>query len=150
MSYDSTEDTAEHIHQVQKDIETFVNALIHRANVHDLSKLKPPEKEAFDKATPELKGLTYGSPEYKAATDRLGAALEHHYAVNSHHPQHWENGIDGMSLLDIIEMFCDWHAAGKRHTDGNFSKSLEINKERFGMSEQLSQIFENTRKEMGW
>lgn len=150
MSYDSTADTEAHIHEVYKDLIRIGDLLEERALKHDLSKLESPEKEAFDEATPQLKGLTYGSPEYKAATDRLGDALTHHYAVNSHHPQHYPNGINGMSLLDVIEMFCDWHAAGKRHADGNFSKSLEINRERFQMSDQLAEIFENTRKELGW
>lgn len=30
------------------------------------------------------------------AIDYLGPALAHHYEVNDHHPQHFENGIDGM------------------------------------------------------
>jgi hypothetical protein len=55
-----------------------------------------------------------------------------------------------MSLLDLIEMFCDWKAAGERHANGNFAESLNINRERFGMSPQLAEIFENTRKELGW
>lgn len=100
--YDSTADTLEHIAHVQGDIHQITSRLVDRAREHDKSKLESPEKEAFDRATPELKGLTYGSPEYKAATDRLGEALDHHYAVNSHHPQHYPNGVSGMSLLDII------------------------------------------------
>jgi hypothetical protein len=47
-------------------------------------------------------------------------------------------------------MFCDWKAATQRMHDGNIRKSLEINKERFEMSEQLYKIFENTVKELGW
>lgn len=41
-------------------------------------------------------------------------------------------------------MFFDWKAAGERHKDGNILKSIEINKDRFGMSEQLVDIFKNT------
>lgn len=148
--YDSTEDTKDHMFEVDRALNIVIRNLYRRSSVHDESKLDSPEKEAFDRATPELKGLTYGSPEYKAATDRLGAALEHHYAVNSHHPQHYANGVNGMSLLDVIEMFCDWYAAGKRHADGDFTKSLEINERRFGLSIQLAEIFRNTQKELGW
>jgi len=128
----------------------FANILLSRAIVHDASKLESPEKEGFDEYTPKLKGLTYGSDEYKEALKGLGVALEHHYAHNSHHPQFYPNGINGMSLFDLLEMFADWKAAGERHADGNFSQSLEINRTRFEMSDQLAQIFENTRKEVGW
>lgn len=71
-------------------------------------------------------------------------AIEHHYAMNSHHPEHYINGIDGMTLIDLIEMFCDWIAATKLHKDGNIKNSLKINKDRFNISDQLYNIFINT------
>lgn len=148
--YDSAPDTEAHIRRVQQLIEEIKDNLHDRAFVHDLSKLGEPEKSLFDEWTPKLKALTYGSDEYKAALVALGPALQHHYAHNKHHPEHYENGINGMSLLDLIEMFCDWKAASERHADGDFRKSLEINRNRFGMSDQLAEIFENTRRELGW
>lgn len=148
--YDSTDDTQAHIKEVQDSIGAVIWNLKNRAAVHDASKLKPPEKEAFDLATPKLKGLTYGSPEYKAATDELGVALDHHYQKNSHHPEHWADGVNDMSLLDILEMLADWRASTKRHSDGSLRKSLEINRERFGIDEQLNAILWNTAREMGW
>lgn len=60
------------------------------------------------------------------------------------------SGVYGMSLLDLIEMLADWKAAVSRHADGDLQKSLEINKARFGMSDQLAEIFQNTVKELGW
>jgi hypothetical protein len=71
-------------------------------------------------------------------------ALDHHYANNSHHPEHYKNGIDDMSLLDLVEMICDWKAASERHNNGNIRKSIEVNGKRFEMSPQLIRIFENT------
>ena len=71
-------------------------------------------------------------------------ALDHHYAANSHHPEHYEKGILGMSLLDLIEMLCDWKAATHRHKDGDIRRSIEINQQRFGYSDSLKQIFLNT------
>ncbi|MNN93988.1 hypothetical protein D3C81_2125340 [compost metagenome] len=47
-------------------------------------------------------------------------------------------------MLDIIEMFCDWKAATMRHNDGDIRKSIEMNKERFGYSDDLLNIFMNT------
>lgn len=145
MSYDSTQDTLEHIARVRLYLWEFTHALTERGREHDKSKLESPEKEAFDEVTPLLRELTYGSDEYKAATAKLGDALKHHYAANSHHPEHYPNGIEGMTLLDVVEMFCDWKAASERHANGDFRRSIQISSERFGMSEQLTAIFENTR-----
>jgi len=60
------------------------------------------------------------------------------------------SGVYGMSLLDVIEMLADWKAAGMRHADGNIQESLKINKERFGISDQLFEILKNTVKELEW
>lgn len=146
--YDSREDTNQHIKAVQRFMAVAIMSLSERRQAHDASKLQSPEKEMFDEYTPMLRVLTYGSDEYKATLEKMGEALKHHYENNSHHPEHYANGIDGMSLLDLIEMFCDWQAASLRHENGDFVKSLEINKSRFGMSDQLYQIFLNTLKEL--
>ena len=55
-----------------------------------------------------------------------------------------------MSLIDLVEMLADWKAASLRHADGDIIKSLEINKKRFGISDQLAEMFENTVREMRW
>lgn len=60
------------------------------------------------------------------------------------------SGINGMSLLDLLEMVCDWKAATMRHADGNIVRSLEINQKRFDMTPQLAGIIRNTIAEMGW
>lgn len=150
MDYDSREDTRKHIDRVRQLLELIKLNLACRAEDHDFSKLLNPEKALFDEWTPKLKGLTYGSGEYKEALDQLKPALDNHYAQNRHHPEHYKDGIDGMSLLDLIEMFCDWKAAGERHADGDFAKSIDHNEKRFGMSPQLAQIFRNTKAELGW
>ena len=75
-------------------------------------------------------------------------ALNHHYAANAHHPEHWPNGIEDMSLLDIVEMICDWKASAERTKDGNLLKSIEINANRFKIDNQLKQILINTVKLM--
>lgn len=97
-----------------------------------------------------LRGLTYGSPEYKAELDKMRPTIDLHYKRNSHHPEHYANGIDGMCLLDLVEMLCDWRAATQRHADGDLRKSLVINQERFKMSPQLVSILKNTAVRLGW
>lgn len=142
--YDSTNDTKRHIADVAEYLSAAAVELLERGLRHDDSKLKSPEKELFDKYTPILKDLEYGSDEYKKSLEGLQVALDHHYANNSHHPQHYDNGIDGMDLYDLIEMFWDWRAAGKRNKGGNIYKSLDVNRDRFKMSDQLYSIFKNT------
>lgn len=150
MSYDSTKDTQEHINKVRTRLRECIGQLVARSWMHDASKLQSPEKEAFDEVTPQLHGLTYGSDEYKASIAKLGEALKHHYANNSHHPEHYADGIDGMTLIDLVEMLCDWKAASERHADGDIARSIEINRQRFAISDQLTNILGNTARELGW
>lgn len=58
--------------------------------------------------------------------------------------------VDSMTLLDLLEMVADWVAAGERHPDSTFARSLEINIERFGIGPQLARILANTVASMGW
>jgi hypothetical protein len=150
MEYDSKADTLLHIKRVAQLLTEASIELIRRANVHDDSKLESPEKELFDEFTPKLKDCTYGSDEYKGYLKGLKVALDHHYACNSHHPEHYKNGINGFDLFDLIEMFFDWKAATERHADGDIMKSIEINKERFGISDQLAEILNNTAIRLGY
>ncbi len=142
--YDSAKATIQHSARVKHLMNALCHDLTDRAATHDASKLKSPEKEYFDRLTPKLKELKYGSEEYLASLKELGIALKHHYEVNPHHPEHHEDGVNGMTLVDVIEMLCDWIAAGERTKDGTIEKSLAINKERFGLSPQLIQILTNT------
>lgn len=146
MKYDSEKDTRKHIERVRELINEIALDLVKRGKEHDKSKLGEFEKPYFDEYTPKLKGSTYGSDEYKQFLKDLNVALKHHYEENSHHPEFYENGIDGMDLLDLMEMIVDWKAASERHGDGNIYKSLEHNKERFKISDQLYDILLNTVK----
>lgn len=150
MNYDSAADTLLHIKRVNELLIRFSKDLMYRAICHDNSKLREPEKLLFDEFTPKLKDLVYGGDEYKSFLKSLKPALDNHYKHNSHHPEHYENGIDGMDLLDVVEMFMDWKAATERTKDGNLFKSIEVNRERFKMSEQLVAIFKNTIQNYGW
>lgn len=145
--YDSTLDTKEHIAKVQEYISQVREALFQRAHDHDKSKLSPEEKPFFDDETSNLKNLVFGSDEYKASLARLKPALDHHYSVNDHHPEHFEAGINGMHLIQIVEMWCDWVAASQRNQGGRLN--LDHLKQRFEISDQLLQIFVNTAQVMG-
>ncbi len=80
----------------------------------------------------------------------MGVALDHHYSVNSHHPEHFSDGTRGMNLLDVLEMLADWDAAATRHTDGDLATSIEINAERFGYGQEFKALLTNTAADLGW
>lgn len=145
-----TAETLLHIRLVSKLMNEAATELMRRANCHDASKLEDPEKEEFERLTPLLSGLSYGSEEYSAGLLELADALDHHYKNNTHHPQHYVDGVDGMDLFDLMEMFFDWKASSCRHDDGDIYKSISVGTERFDINPQLESIFVNTAKKLGW
>jgi len=137
-------ETFRHIERVRNLLNICVVELLKRGQLHDQSKMASPEVELFTEYTEKLAGTTYGSTEYDEYKAKMKPALEHHYANNRHHPEHFKNGVEDMNLLDIVEMLCDWKAASERHHDGNIRKSIEINANRFNLSPQIVKILENT------
>jgi hypothetical protein len=140
--------TMRHIETVRNYLNGAIGSLLVRGEIHDQSKLQAPEREIFDEYTQKLRGVTYGSDEYKAMMKEMQVAIDHHNANNIHHPEHYPNGIKDMSLLDLVEMLCDWKAATLRHNDGDILRSIDLNQKRFGYSDELAQIFRNTVKEI--
>ena len=179
MSYEAEQMrlTLEHVRLVGAYLQHCASDLDLRAIEHDKSKFGSEEWPGFLEMTEKLKGCTYGSPEYQEYLKQLQPTLEHHYAANRHHPEHFLyyecNGcftrytkcpnscercgytqfttrpdVSRMSLLDLIEMVCDWLAATQRHDDGDIWKSIEINQKRFEYSDELKEILKNTVKEL--
>lgn len=140
-------ETHKHVRKVQKYLNTFIADLIHRGERHDDSKFEDPELSIFAENTHKLGQTQYGSDEYKKLLEEVKPAITHHYSKNRHHPEHWPNGIEDMTLVDLLEMLADWKAATERNKDGNIRKSIEINSIKFKMTPQLRTIFENTVRE---
>lgn len=113
-----------------------------RCLTHDQSKLVPPEVELFTTYTPQLKGCVFGSPEYNEFLIKMKPALANHYAQNRHHPEHYEDGINGMNLFDIYEMMCDWMASSLRNKGGSFAGSVAHCRDRFGISDVVIELME--------
>jgi hypothetical protein len=165
--YDSTADTLNHIYRVRQLLNEVRDHLYLRGLDHDRSKLEEPEKSAFDQLGQRQRGIKYGTPEYFAQFEYPGMkeAIQHHYYVNSHHPEshvmstpedlNKAEVLDGtavsrMTLLDVCEMVADWRAASERYREGSIADSLEHNRVRFGLSDQLYAILVNTVEELGW
>ena len=136
--------TLHHIETVRNYLNFAAMELLKRGTKHDQSKLENPELDIFEEYTPKLRDLTYDSPEYQACLKEMDVAIKHHYSNNSHHPEHYANGIEDMDLFDILEMVCDWKAAGMRQNDGNILKSLEVNRKKFKINKQFYEILKNT------
>ena len=147
--YDSMTDTLEHRRVVAAFLNKIALDLVERGQKHDGSKLEEPEKSSFDIYTPKLKETTYGSDEYRGFLREMKSSVQHHYQHNRHHPEHFADSINGMSLVDLIEMLCDWMAATKRMKDGgDIGKSIQVNTERFKIGPQLAMILENMVRDM--
>ena len=143
--------TMRHIETVRNFLNAAVRELLHRGEDHDQSKLQAPEVEVFAEYTAKLRNCTYGSEEYKGFLQGMQVALDHHYAANAHHPEYFkgpcvQSPLERMTLIDLLEMLCDWKAATLRHTDGDIFKSIQINQERFGYSDEVRMILSNTAR----
>lgn len=137
-------DTKFHQERVYQVLMVLITMLHERGKYHDASKLLSPELEIFAEYTPKLKTLDYDSSEYKENLNKMGEAIQHHYAKNRHHSEHFENGVDDMNLIDVLEMVADWIAASERTKNGNIHSSLKLNKERYNISDQTYKIIKNT------
>ena len=143
MPSDHLTDMVDHRARVAGYMQIVATELFRRAALHDNSKLASPEFEAYDAAFPELQKYPYGSPELRAVYKSMKPALKHHFEANDHHPEHFEAGINQMSLIQLIEMLCDWLAASERSQTA-FSTGFEMNKERFSINDQLFEVLRNT------
>lgn len=140
----SKEKTLDHKQLVSYYMCEAIKELIDRANSHDDSKLEDPEIAYFTRLEPKLESSSYLGDEYNGFLEELKPALDHHYAQNRHHPQHFKNGVKDMDLIDLLEMICDWKASTFRQMNGNILVSIDKNQERFKYSDDLAQILKNT------
>ena len=136
-------DLIDHKRRVAGHLQVIVDDLFRRATIHDNSKFSQEEYGAYEQAFPGLQKYAYGTDEFRAELRKIKPAIKHHYEANDHHPEHFEQGINRMSLVQLIEMVCDWMAASER-SQTDIKEGLERNKERFGIDDQLFGIIKNT------
>jgi hypothetical protein len=108
-----------------------------RADIHDISKFSPDEFSGFCQldARRNHQREEYGSKNYEdgAKTD----AVKLHQSRNPHHPEYWPGGLGDMSLIDIIEMLCDWEAARLGlDTEQDTDKIWQMRQKRFNISDK--------------
>lgn len=131
----------QYFHDLPRKYDNLALAEIHRRCLtHDQSKLVNPELGTFVEFTPKLKGVKFGSDEYKSFLEGMKPALENHYSNNKHHPEYYPNGYLGMTFFDLYEMMCDWSASSMRTAEGSFEQSLEICSKRFGIDQAVADL----------
>jgi hypothetical protein len=149
---DSRTETLIHSQRVGESIIQFTKELLDRSWCHDRSKTIEPERSFVDRWQPRFDNVPYGSPAWdQLRRDQMKEdGQRQHFDANRHHPEHFPNGIMGMTLVDVVEMLCDWRAASERPGLGNLPKSLAVNAARYGIPIELLQIMVNTAIEFNW
>lgn len=141
--YDSTPDTILHRENIAYVWEIFKLIMDSKIKKHDLSKLESPEKECYDKYIPLLRTAKYGTPKYNQFRKEMQEeGLDHHYACNRHHPEHFPNGIMDMDFFDFIEHVVDCYAASMV-SDTSFVDGLHLNKDKYNYPDVVVQMLEN-------
>lgn len=146
----SKEKTLLHIRRVTELMGESAQELIRRGAAHDASKLTDAELEPLrqmDELIARDGNVPFGSEAYERRREMLGPMLAHHYANNSHHPEHYELGVSGMCLFDVVEMVMDWKAASERGEQSSIG--LEAAFDRFGIQDQLADVIRNTIERRG-
>jgi hypothetical protein len=137
-----------HKFTVLKIINPIIQDLIKRSEEHDNSKLTEDEFPDIIASSEELKKFPYGSPEYDEVRKKWQSGFEKHSKKNRHHIDHFENGIEGMTLVDLIELLADWKSATLRSPHPtNIWNAIRIGAEKYNIPPALIKILENTAKE---
>lgn len=135
-----------HIRAVQELLAVMAVDLQARALTHDQSKYTKEELPlAYAKS--RLDSLEYGGEEFRAAIEELKPAVQHHYAHNSHHPEHYPHGWAGMTLLDMLEMMCDLRAS---LPNADYFDVLDAHAEKHGIPKDVVLLMKNTAMDIGW
>lgn len=151
--------TRRHIARVSELLGEFAIEMIRRSSAHDKSKFDPIELEPLARmqAVIDTEGpAQFGTDEYKRRTDMLGPMITNHRHNNSHHPEFYEfeyggdclNGINGMNLFDLVEMFFDWKAASERGEDVCMRLGAACDK--YKIDGPLREILYNTARKLGY
>lgn len=138
--------TQGHIYNVRKLLNKFADVLKQKGETHDQSKLEEPEVYGWAAMDLEPR-YEYGSYEYYDKLRRFSEVFNHHYKVNSHHPEHFVNPEYEMTLIDMVEMLCDWFAYKQ---DIPIREGVELIREqcdRFGFSDTIMSLLTNTYRE---
>lgn len=150
MKFDFLNDTILHVSEVQENLEIIASELRKRGFAHDRTKFQELEFDGFVSTREKFKKANYGSPEYQECIELTKPAVDHHYKNNRHHTGFHKEGINDMSLIDIIEMIADWKAAARRSPDKKLEDTLDYAIKKYKIEPQLAKILINTLTTLKW
>ena len=127
-------------------LNTIIQELTQRGQAHDQSKFDEDEFPHLVAALEDITKYPFGTPEYDAMRLKHQRVFAVHHSKNRHHPEHFANGVEDMTAVDLIEMLVDWKAASMREKDGSIEKSIKLGAEKYNIHPQLIKILENTAK----
>lgn len=136
-----------HKEQIAMLLAKFAAELTYRAAIHDNSKFSPDEFNVHSDNVHHFNKYQFNTKEEQELRHRLSPASISHRKRNRHHPEYFENGIDGMNIIDLLEMICDWKSASTRVPGDSLRKGFPILKEKYNISPQLLKILENTARD---
>lgn len=145
--------------KISEEIKTLITMLRHRIAVqrnlrrisqqieariieHDSSKFQEDEFEGFVEINVVARVHPYGSEEYKNSISH-NKAVELHWSRNRHHPEYNRDigkGVEAMTLVDMIELVCDWKAASETYGQTSFQESLAIQSKRFNLTPEQEYV----------
>lgn len=132
-----------HKESVHNRLSFLAAELKKRAEIHDNSKLCMPEVGYLIDMDKEGK-VDYGSEAYFEKMEKWDCFFKHHYKENTHHPDHYQLGINDMTIvdlceymIDVVSYFEDLHVADAINT-------IDAQQARFGLSEQVANVLKNT------
>lgn len=141
----------EHNAVVQRNLLKIADALRTRATSHDKSKFSLEEFEDFVELKKISRIHAYGSQEYDDSM-KDNKALDLHFERSAHHPEHYAGGVADMSLLDIVEMVCDWKAVNltKRYNPStrSWEELLVIQTKRFKLTDRQQWLIKLIAEEL--
>lgn len=136
----------QHKDGVKTYLEIISMLLNSRALTHDNSKSSDEEYKYYKMANSVNRNDFKTYEEYMDyVKPTLNKGLKHHYENNRHHPEFFVNGIDDMTLIDIMEMIADWCIAIKQNGK-DLNEEVQYNFDKYNVSEQLRKIILNTYK----
>lgn len=120
-------ETLAHQKSIAEKLNALAKSLIDRGEHHDEAKFTPEELPLLASEDPRS----------------VDIAMQHHYRLTRHHPQHFKNGMRDMCLIDLVETFVDWEMDAEEEGK-DFSEILAEKQKEFGFSDDIRDIMQNT------
>ena len=131
-----------HIAEFQQAIATLTEKLKQRAKTHDASKLQEPELTQYTEVEEKLEKHPIGSHNYRSIVKQNKPILDKHYKNNPHHPEHFKNGFNSMTILDLVDVFTDWKLDCG---DEDWDSFVDSRTDYYSLSSQLATILKNSK-----